>query len=715
MSVRNLVPILLIIQIFAASSVAQLAFDRTFSQDGYLLANPHTGSAERGLVAEIKRLTDGSYLIAGSAEGVTPGRLVMTVQKLRPDGSIDTSFGGGDGTFALLRNDLGSAAHGMEIQNDGKIVVVGYSFQESQFRFNIRRETVVRLNPDGSLDSTFGTNGATVIPLPQQNNFDNGNEAFDVVVLQNGDIVTGGQYRLGSQNQDPCRDASGRCSTLNFYGPDGTPLGTNLMNIGSDGQHREAITELLLMPDQRILGTIASSFSVIMFNPNGTVDSTFGTNGLLRVPDFFGRTSLTATGLALDSNSKILVSGRTTNINQANGLVTVRLTTNGSLDPTYGEGGKTRVADTATGRSVAGADILVEPNGKILSVGKQGTLVRYREDGTLDQTFGQAGVLTIPGLKRPFTLSQDPDGTIAYAARTTLLEPGSGPVDEWFVGKLRPSGNRFDFDGDRKTDTSIFRPTGGEWWLLDSRDGQNRAFQFGDTNDIPASADFTGDGKTDIALFRQATGEWYVLRSEDSAFYSFPFGTGNDIPAPGDFDGDGVADAAVFRPASGTWFILKSTGGVDIVPFGVQGDMPVVEDYDNDGKDDVAIYRPTNSQWWINRSSEGLLVAQFGSTGDKTVPADYTGDGRADIAIYRPSTGSWFVLQSEDFGFYAFPFGAASDLPAPGDFDGDGIADPAVFRPETGNWFVLGSTSGVSISRFGQNGDRPLPGIYVRE
>ncbi|MGI8883860.1 MAG: reprolysin-like metallopeptidase, partial [Pyrinomonadaceae bacterium] len=157
----------------------------------------------------------------------------------------------------------------------------------------------------------------------------------------------------------------------------------------------------------------------------------------------------------------------------------------------------------------------------------------------------------------------------------------------------------FDFDGDGKTDLSIFRPAPGEWWYLRSSDGGNRAFQFGNSSDKLVPADYTGDGKSDIAIFRPSTNEWFVLRSEDGSFYSFPFGAAGDIPAPADYDGDGKADAAVFRPSTQTWFILRSSGGVTIQQFGAAGDVPVVADYDGDGKADLSIYRPNLGQWWL--------------------------------------------------------------------------------------------------------------------
>ncbi len=275
----------------------------------------------------------------------------------------------------------------------------------------------------------------------------------------------------------------------------------------------------------------------------------------------------------------------------------------------------------------------------------------------------------------------------------------------------------FDFDGDGKTDISIFRQGPGEWWYLRSSDGANRAFQFGSSSDAMVPADYTGDGKADLAFWRPASGEWFVLRSEDSTFFSFPFGAVGDVPSPSDFDGDGKADAAVFRAASGTWFILRSSGGVGIEVFGTNGDLPAVADYDGDGRADIGVFRPngaSGSEWWINRSTAGLFAVQFGSPTDRTVQGDHTGDGKADIAFYRPSTGEWYVLRSEDTTFFAFPFGAGGDAAVPGDYDGDGKTDAAVFRPGSATWFVNRSTGGVGITGFGLSTDVPVPSAYVR-
>lgn len=271
-----------------------------------------------------------------------------------------------------------------------------------------------------------------------------------------------------------------------------------------------------------------------------------------------------------------------------------------------------------------------------------------------------------------------------------------------------------DFDGDDRTDLSIFRPSVGEWWYNRSIDGTSRAAQFGTASDQRVPADYTGDQKADIAFWRPSTGEWFVLRSENFTFYSFAFGLNGDVPVPGLYDADGIVDVGIFRPSTATWYLRRGNGTVDIIPFGNSTDIPVPGDYDGDGTTDVAIYRPSNGQWWLRRSTAGVIVFQFGTSTDRLVQGDYTNDGKTDVAFWRPSTGTWFILRSQDLTFYSVPFGISTDLPVPGDYDGDGRFDPAVFRPSSATWFVNRSVAGTLIQTFGLPSDVPVPYAYVR-
>ena len=110
------------------------------------------------------------------------------------------------------------------------------------------------------------------------------------------------------------------------------------------------------------------------------------------------------------------------------------------------------------------------------------------------------------------------------------------------------------------------------------------AVHFGDAADIPAPGDFDGDRKTDISVFRPSNGFWYRINSSDGAFSFVEWGLNGDIPQAGDYDGDGHADQAVFRPSSGTWYWIRSSTQPNAgMQFGQNGDRPVAADYDGDG------------------------------------------------------------------------------------------------------------------------------------
>jgi hypothetical protein len=282
-----------------------------------------------------------------------------------------------------------------------------------------------------------------------------------------------------------------------------------------------------------------------------------------------------------------------------------------------------------------------------------------------------------------------------------------------------PARAPFDFDGDGKTDLSVFRPTdnGGEadFYVQQSANNSFTGAAWGSTGDLAANADYDGDGKTDYAVFRPSANTWFVLQSGNGTFRTQNFGLASDRRAPADFDGDGKADVAVFRPADGTWYISQSTNGqMRATQFGTAEDLPVPADFDADGKADVAVFRPSSGTWFYLQSSDGgFRAVQFGTNGDKPVVGDYDGDNKADFVVFRPSNRTWYLLRSSQ-GFTAVQFGASDDRPLQADFDGDGKRDVAVFRPSTGNWFYLRSSDGgFASAQFGLGTDTVVPSILV--
>ncbi len=269
-----------------------------------------------------------------------------------------------------------------------------------------------------------------------------------------------------------------------------------------------------------------------------------------------------------------------------------------------------------------------------------------------------------------------------------------------------------DFDGDGKTDYSVFTPATGIWQVEQSSDNSQSQTGFGLSGDKIVTGDYDGDGKADMAIFRPSTGTWWIRRSSDpNNFMAVQFGLSTDIPVAADYDADGRTDIAVFRPSNGVWYIQQSTLGLRIVQWGTNGDKPVTGDFEGDGKADLTVYRPGTGVWYVMKSSSSQWYAiQFGVSTDKPLSADFDGDGRNDIAVYRPSTGVWYIIKSGDNSILALQFGVAEDMPIPSDFDGDGEADIAVFRPSSNVWYRLDSSNGaVNIRAFGGGGDIPSP------
>ncbi|HMZ20198.1 MAG TPA: putative Ig domain-containing protein, partial [Blastocatellia bacterium] len=283
-----------------------------------------------------------------------------------------------------------------------------------------------------------------------------------------------------------------------------------------------------------------------------------------------------------------------------------------------------------------------------------------------------------------------------------------------------------DFDGDGKTDLSVWRGASGEWLTVNSGDSKAQSTVWGSSAapylDVMTPGDYDGDGRMDLAVFRRGiqTGqgdEWFIKSSRDGAVTTKLWGLGTDIPVPGDYDGDGKTDIAVWRGSDTNWYIIRSSDGqIQTVSWGTSktpyNDVPVAADFDGDGRTDVAVFRRANGHWYIKLSSDGSVIDKAWGLGtDVPVAADYDGDGKADVAVWRGADTNWYIVQSSDGAVKAMSLGNAvlNDVPVPGDYDGDGKADVAVWRASSGEWLIKGSRDGSVVTKtHGLPGDTPV-------
>ncbi len=265
-----------------------------------------------------------------------------------------------------------------------------------------------------------------------------------------------------------------------------------------------------------------------------------------------------------------------------------------------------------------------------------------------------------------------------------------------------------DYDGDGRTDVTVYRSSSGEWISLKSSTQTATGWWWGAPahQDQPVPSDYDGDGRADIAVYRRSTGEWFIRRSTDDANVHHYWGSPiwGDLPVPADYDGDGQTDMAVYRQATGGWFILRSSAGFMTHSWGSPdyADIPVPGDYDGDGKADLAVYRGATGEWLVRRSTTGTLhTMAWGdpSLGDVPIPCGLRRrqrDGHERLSrhhrrVVRHARGGRLSLR---------PWGSPGslDIPVPADYDGDGRADVAAYRFSSGEWFIRRSSNGAMMS-----------------
>jgi len=284
-------------------------------------------------------------------------------------GDLDLSFGSGG--VAAIPFDLG--ANALALQADGKLIVAGSD--DADF-------ALARYKQNGALDPTFGAGGKVTTE------FGNAADVANAVAVQpDGKIVAAG-YSL----KDAFRFALARYNAN----------GSLDSSFGSGGKLTTAIPAgvadaVAVQLDGKIIAAgisfdpaAVNRFALVRYKPDGSLDTSFGSTG--KVTTTFGSGNSFASAVALQPDGKILAAGQArTGSDYVFALG--RYESNGSLDPTFGSGGKV-VGPYAAG----GLALALQPDGKIVTAGlgpdaldAEFVLVRYDKDGLLDMSFGSHG------------------------------------------------------------------------------------------------------------------------------------------------------------------------------------------------------------------------------------------------------------------------------------------------------------------------------------
>ena len=342
---------------------------------------------------------DGKIVVAGyvNDDNNTPNDVTdddddFAVARYNPDGSLDTSFG----TRGRVTTDIGTSskdqANAVAIDSSGNIVVAGKSSSDGST--GNEDFAVVRYTSAGALDTGFSTDGKVTTHFGTD-----ADVAHAVAIDGSGNIVVAG---AASNSGYLLKFGLARYTSA---GALDTGFGTGGTVITSIDSTYDEVRAVAIDGDGRIVAagysTSASTgtdFALVRYTSAGALDTAFSTDG--KVTTAMGSGADWATSVAIDSSGKIVAAGFANNAGSRD-FALARYTSTGALDTTFGTGGKVTTA-ISTGAGSIGNDeataVVIDSKGRIVAAGyaNKGTergfaLARYHSNGSLDTRFGAAG------------------------------------------------------------------------------------------------------------------------------------------------------------------------------------------------------------------------------------------------------------------------------------------------------------------------------------
>ncbi len=383
-------------------------FDTTFGSGGIVSISSGLYSGAHGVAIQ----PDGKIVVAGYSK---TEKASFTVRRFHSNGSLDSGFG----VYGVITTDFSpyydDVANDIVLQPDGKIVVAGYERDTNAPDF-----AVARYNSNGSLDTSFSDDGKAWAAFGWA-----ANDYGQAVALQaDGKIVVAGYSHSNVAGEDDFAvarfNSNGTLDTS--FGSNGLGTVTTSFNSGFGG---DRAYDVFVQPDGKIVVAgyrdgFSPNFAVARYNSNGSLDTTFGAVGKTFI-NFGGND--TAYAAARQSDGKIVLAG-CTDVWGNSDVALARFNSNGSVDSTFGTSGEVTTAVHATKYDCA-YDIAIQPDGKIVVTGMvvnilgnpSVVVLRYNSNGTLDTGFGSGGIVTVLlGYAFGLSVAIQPDGKIVVAA-----------------------------------------------------------------------------------------------------------------------------------------------------------------------------------------------------------------------------------------------------------------------------------------------------------
>lgn len=504
----------------------------------------------------------------------------------------------------------------MAVQADGKILVAGQTTRGADTDI-----VMVRYLADGTLDSSFGSQGISVIVKAYSNE-----SASRLLLLADGRLLvcgtttgTGGQdmlvHRLlGTGELDTSFGTSGRLE-IDFEGQDDAAYGLTLDSAG----------RIVIVGS----ATIGSSLdlAVTRCTGNGILDTTFGNSGkaTMLVSAFYEE----ARDVAVQADGGIVVAGFAY-AQSSDDFLVVRFLDSGLLDEDFGSGaGFVRTRITAAEDRCQ--SVLLQPDGKIVAAGwttaanRNFAAVRYLSDGSLDSTFGTAGIArTLVGLgdDMAYVLHRQSDGKLLLAGTASdssdqfaiIRYSAAGVLDSSFgsAGKalftlpgLEGSGTAMALQADGKI---IIGGTASSGSISDLA-----LLRLGSTGALDNS--FNGNGRviTDLGQLPPISTARVVELQAD----------GRILIAGGTLEADGFKMIAMRFLANGQADSSFGNQGRVILPFGTEGDLAYCMAVQSNGRILIGGYTTQDgtTHFALARLLEtGALDTDFGTGGIVTTP-----------------------------------------------------------------------------------------------